>query len=73
MPQGLKAGFFAVANVRAEALTYHSPRSIRVFQQILRVHWGAFPGFRPPRRTPPGAIFAASLRDGKGRSFTANP
>ena len=36
MPQGLKAALFAAPNVRAEALTYHSPRSIRVFQQILR-------------------------------------
>jgi hypothetical protein len=36
MPQGLKAAMFAALNVRAEALTYHSPWPIRVSQQILR-------------------------------------
>jgi hypothetical protein len=28
-----------------------------------RFGWGAFPGLRPPRRTPSGAIFVHSLRE----------
>jgi hypothetical protein len=41
-------------------------RTVSRFASRLRVGifgWGAVPGLRPPRRTPSGAIFAASLRE----------